>query len=65
MKYILDLECDNFLYDVKKVHCIVMKDIETNKVYTDLDNCLKLYQKAELIIGHNVIAFDCRVIEKI
>jgi len=65
MKYVLDLECDNFLYDVKRVHCIVMKDIETQKIYTDLDDCLKRYQKAELIIGHNVIAFDCKVIEKI
>jgi DNA polymerase I-like protein with 3'-5' exonuclease and polymerase domains len=65
MKYILDLECDNFLDKVTKIHCIVMKDIETNKIYTDLAECLDLYQKAELIIGHNVMAFDCKVIEKI
>lgn len=65
MKYILDLECDNFLDKVTKIHCIVMKDIETNKIYTDLNECLDLYQKAELIIGHNVMAFDCKVIEKI
>ena len=65
MKYILDLECDNFLDKVTKIHCIVMKDIETNQVFTDLDECLELYQKAELIIGHNVMAFDCKVIEKI
>ncbi len=65
MKYILDLECDNFLDKVTKIHCIVMKDIETNEIYTDLDQCLDLYQKAELIIGHNVMAFDCKVIEKI
>jgi len=65
MKYILDLECDNFLDKVSKIHCIVMKNIDTNEIYTDLDQCLDLYQKAELIIGHNVIAFDCKVIEKI
>ena len=35
MKYILDLECDNFLDKVTKIHCIVMKDIETNKIYTE------------------------------
>jgi DNA polymerase III alpha subunit (gram-positive type) len=65
MKYILDLECDSFLDKVTKIHCIVMKDIETNQVFTDLDECLELYQQAELIIGHNVMAFDCKVIEKI
>lgn len=65
MKYILDLECNNLLDEVTKIHCIVMKDIETNKIYTDLDECLNLYKNAELIIGHNVMAFDCKVIEKI
>ena len=30
MHYILDLECDNLLDKVTKIHCIVMKDINTN-----------------------------------
>ena len=29
MHYILDLECDNLLDKVTKIHCIVIKDINT------------------------------------
>lgn len=65
MKYILDLECNNFLDKVTKVHCIVMKEINTNQIFTNIDECLERYKTAETIIGHNIIAFDCKIIEKI
>tara|TARA_X000001036_G_scaffold401329_1_gene406361 strand:+ start:575 stop:2311 length:1737 start_codon:yes stop_codon:yes gene_type:complete len=65
MKYVLDLECNNFLDEVTEIHCIVMKDIETNQVFTDMQDCIEKYKSADTIIGHNIIAFDIKVIEKI
>ena len=65
MHYILDLECDNLLNKVTKIHCIVMKDINTNEVFTDLNVCIEKIKTAKMLIGHNIIAFDIPVIEKI
>ena len=41
MHYILDLECDNLLDKVTKIHCIVLKDINTNEFTTDLDKVIE------------------------
>ena len=65
MNYILDLECDNLLEKVTKIHCIVIKDINTNEVFTDLNTCIEKIKNAKMLIGHNIIAFDIPVIEKI
>ena len=65
MHYILDLECDNLLNKVTKIHCIVMKDINTNEVFTNLNVCIEKIKTAKMLIGHNIIAFDIPVIEKI
>ncbi len=65
MHYILDLECDNLLDKVTKIHCIVMKDINTNEIFNDIDTCLKKIKDAKLLIGHNLIAFDIPVLKKI
>ena len=46
MHYILDLECDNLLDKVTKIHCIVMKDINTNEIFNDIDTCLKKIKNA-------------------
>jgi len=65
MHYILDLECDNLLDKVTKIHCIVIKDINTNEIFTDLNVCIEKIKNAKMLIGHNIIAFDIPVIEKI
>ena len=65
MNYILDLECDNLLDKVTKIHCIVMKDINTNEVFTDTNVCVEKIKEAKMLIGHNIIAFDIPVIKKI
>lgn len=65
MNYILDLECDNLLDKVTKIHCIVMKDINTNEVFTDKNVCIEKIKEAKMLIGHNIIAFDMPVIKKI
>ena len=48
MHYILDLECDNLLNKVTKIHCIVMKDINTNEVFTDLNVCIEKIKTAKM-----------------
>ena len=65
MNYILDLECDNLLEKVTKIHFIVIKDINTNEVFTDTNVCVEKIKEAKMLIGHNIIAFDMPVIKKI
>ena len=68
MKLIIDLETNGFLDKLDVIHCIVCKDIETNKVYSynpdNLFESLKLLKKATLLIGHNIQGFDLPAIKK-
>mgnify|MGYP000866167622 CR=1 FL=1 len=69
MRYILDIETDNLLKDVTKVHCVVLRDIDTDHVYTFaydmIKKCIDYLDKATLLIGHNIIAYDLPVLEKL
>ena len=67
MKLIIDLETNGFLDKLDVVHCIVCKDIETQKVYSynpdNLNDGLELLKKATLLIGHNIQGFDLPALE--
>ena len=69
MKLIVDLEANGFLEDLNRIHCIVVKDISTNKVYRynpdNLEEGLKLLKQAELLIGHNIQGYDIPALEKV
>ena len=70
MDLILDLETNGFLdKDNLVIHCIVCKDIKTEQVYkynpNNLNDCLQLLNKAELIVGHNIVGFDIPVLKKV
>lgn len=70
MDLILDLETNGFLdKDNLVIHCIVCKDIKTEQVYkynpNNLTDCLQLLNKAELIVGHNIVGFDIPVLKKV
>ena len=69
MKLIFDIETDGLMSSVTKVHCIVIKNIETNKIYSfkydELDKALKLLSDATLLVGHNILKFDIQVIKKL
>jgi len=69
MKLILDIETNGFLDVLDKIHCMVFKDIETQKVYSynpdQINEGLNLLKKATLIIGHSVMEFDLPAIEKV
>ncbi len=66
MKYVFDLESNGLYNEVSTIHCIVLKDIESNKVIqVGVNEALKLLSEAELIIGHNIIKYDIPVLKKL
>lgn len=66
MKYVFDLESNGLYNDVSTVHCIVLKDIDSNKIIqVDVKEALKLLSEADLIIGHNIIKYDIPVLKKL
>ena len=66
MRYVFDIETNGFLHLCDKVHCIVLKNIDTGEILTPSNkDAIKLLEEAELIIGHNIIKFDIPVLEKL
>lgn len=67
MKLIFDIETDGLLDTVSKVHCIVARDIETDEEYIwSGDECRagwEFLQKAEMLVGHNIMGFDIPALE--
>ncbi len=78
---IFDIECNGLLNTLDKIHSLVIKDYEAKTVYSCTDNFyvpenhkiklltikdgIELLQKADLIIGHNIIKFDIPAIKKL
>ena len=66
---IFDIEADHLLDDVTTVHCMVMQNTETGKVWrfdpTTLDVGLEMLQESEAIGGHNIMAYDLPVLKKL
>ena len=67
MRYIFDIETDGLINDVTKIHCLVLKDVDNNKMINNLsvEEALDKLSKADEIIGHNIIKFDLPVIKKL
>jgi DNA polymerase-1 len=69
MEYILDIETDNLLDDVTKVHCVVLRDLHNDVVHTftpdNIKDCLPLIEEAKTLVGHNLIAYDLPVLKKL
>ena len=67
--YVFDIETDGLLDDVSKIHCLVLKDIDTQEIthYEREDWYIgtNKLEKADLIIGHNIIKYDIPVLEKL
>ena len=69
MKIAFDIETDNLLDKLTKVHCIVARDIDSDKEWiadanTGYDAMIGLLNKADLLIAHNGIGFDLPVLVK-
>lgn len=69
MKLVFDIEADNLLDDVTQVWCIVARDVDTDEVYTfdptSIEDGLNLLNRAEVLIGHNIIEYDIAVLRKL
>lgn len=69
MKLVFDIEADHLLADVTKVWCIVTRDVDTNEVNTfdpnEIEQGLEFLSKADMLIGHNIIDYDMRVLKKL
>ena len=66
MKYIFDIETDG-LFDVcTKIHCLVLKDVDSKETLSlSVEEGLDKLSNADVIIGHNIIKFDLPVIKKL
>jgi DNA polymerase I-like protein with 3'-5' exonuclease and polymerase domains len=69
MKYIFDIETNGLLDELTTIHCLVLRNVDTNEVTvfqkSDIGLGLKWLMEAELISGHNVIKFDIPAIQKL
>jgi len=71
-RLVFDLESDGLIPELTKIHCIALKDIsdpaaETSLRYTPcgIEEALLELEKADEIIGHNILNFDIPAIQKI
>ncbi len=76
-RYVFDIETDNLLDKLTKVHSLVLKDIDTGEViscfagnpathgYDPIETGLALLADAALIVGHNIIDFDIPALQKV
>ena len=68
--YICDIETDNLLDDVTKIHCLsygqMVNDQFWVKTLTDYEDIKKFVSRRDItIVGHNFISYDNLVLEKI
>lgn len=69
MRLIFDIETNGFLSEATKIHSIVIKDIDTEQMYSyhgdKIGKGLYLLSGASLLVGHNILKFDIPVINKL
>ena len=74
MKIIYDIETNGLLDTVSNIWIAVTKNIETNEIITfsdydpdskPLNELIPYLNKAEALIGHNIIAYDNVVLHKL
>ena len=70
---IFDIETDGLLETMTKIHCIVIYDIDNDKMHSfdgqvtrlRFDDALFLMKNFSEIIGHNILNFDLPALKKI
>ena len=69
MALVWDIETDNFLDKLTKIHCIATFDTKTNvsRIYgpEEVEDGVRSLMAADEIIGHNIITFDIPAIKKL
>ena len=68
-RYVFDIEANGFEQIVTNVWCIVLKDIDTQTVDRfppeSIQEGLRVLADADALIGHNIIGYDLRVLQKL
>jgi DNA polymerase I-like protein with 3'-5' exonuclease and polymerase domains len=73
LRVVLDVETNGLLHELDRVHSLVLRNIDTGEVYSCTDQPgylpvargLALLSEATQIVGHNIISFDFRAIQKV
>ena len=69
MRLIFDIETDNFVDSMTKIHCVAVQDLDSDFVKSygpdDIDEAIQTLRDADVLIGHNIIGFDLKAIKKL
>jgi DNA polymerase I-like protein with 3'-5' exonuclease and polymerase domains len=64
-----DIESDGLYDQVTKIHCIVIYDLNLKQTFSygpdRIGDALKHLCSADVLIGHNILFYDCPVIKKL
>lgn len=67
--YVFDIEADNLLDEITKIHCLSFTDASTLgvKSYTDREDIIKFFtdNPNKTLIGHNIYQYDIPAVEKV
>lgn len=72
-RYAFDTETNGLLESLTKLHCLVIKNVDTGEVWDFADQPgkmpiqagLEILASADVLIGHNIINFDLKAIKKV
>lgn len=69
MRLVFDIETNGLYRQLTTIHCLVAKDLDTGEVHQfrpfEVEQGVRLLMQADLLIGHNIIAFDLPAIQKV
>jgi DNA polymerase-1 len=73
VRLLFDVEADDLLDNATTIHSIVIRDLDTDKVYSCHDHGaklsiadgIKLLSEADMLVGHNILNYDLPVIKKL
>lgn len=67
--YVFDIETNGLYADLDKVHSLVLRDVDTNDVYSytpnEIEQGLRQMMEADKLIAHNGINFDIPALSKV
>ncbi|MCB1970958.1 MAG: hypothetical protein KDG54_11180 [Geminicoccaceae bacterium] len=73
MRLVFDIEADGLLDTIKRIHCIIAKDVDTGEVHQFADQegyapvaaGVDLLASADQLIGHNILSYDIPAIHAV
>lgn len=73
MRFVGDLEADGLLYEATKIHCLILKDLDTNEIHrfnsqpegASIEDGIALMAQADSLYFHNGVRYDYAVLRKL